>query len=135
TVSNGGRYNPRTDAWTANSAINAPHGRFAHTAVWTGSEMTVWGGYNNGKSLNSGGRYNPGTNTWTATNTTNAPPSREYHTAVWTGSEMIVWGGESFYHGSNHYLNTGGRYNPGTDSWTATSTTNVPHGRAYDTAV
>ena len=36
------------------------------------------------------------------------------HTAVWTGSEMIVWGGT----GAN-YFNTGGRYNPNTDSWTA----------------
>jgi hypothetical protein len=46
---------------------------------------------------------------------------------------MIIWGG--YYDGSNPYLNTGGRYNPGTDSWTATSTVNVPHGRAYHTAV
>ena len=29
------------------------------------------------------------------------------------------------------YLNTGGRYNPSTDSWIATSTTNAPAGR-YD---
>ena len=130
----GGRYNPGTNSWTATSTTNAPLGRFAHTAVWTGSEMTVWGGYNYG-SLSTGGKYNPGTDTWAATNTTNAPADREYHTAVWTGSEMIVWGGESFYNGSNHYLNTGGRYNPGTDSWTATSTANVPHGRAYHTAV
>ena len=48
-----------------------------------------------------------------------------YHTAVWTGTEMIVWGG---INGSS-YLNTGGRYNPGTDSWTATSTTNAPDAR------
>ena len=47
------------------------------------------------------------------------------HTAVWTGSEMIVWGGIEF----SLYLNTGGRYNPATDSWTATSTTNAPTGR------
>ena len=35
---------------------------------------------------------------------------------------MIVWGGV----GSNASIfNTGGRYNPGTDSWTVTSTTNA----------
>ena len=45
---------------------------------------------------------------------------------MWTGSEMIVWGGES---DGISYLNTGGRYNPSTDSWTATSTTNAPAGR------
>ena len=33
---------------------------------------------------------------------------------------MIIWGGGN---------NTGGRYNPGTDSWTATNTTNAPGGR------
>ena len=32
------------DSWTATSTINAPAGRDIHTAVWTGSEMIVWGG-------------------------------------------------------------------------------------------
>src|SRR6266700_3844165 len=44
---------------------------------------------------------------------------------------MIVWGGVAFEDG----LNTGGRYNPGTDSWTATSTTNAPTARYHHTAV
>ena len=60
--------------------------------------------------------------TWTATRTVHAPDPRRYHTAVWTGSEMIVWGGS----GISGVLNTGGRYNPSTDSWTATSPTNAP---------
>ena len=64
-----------------------------HTAVWTGSEMIVWGGYDGISLLNTGGRYNPSTDSWTATSTTNAPAARADHTAVWTGSEMIVWGG------------------------------------------
>ena len=32
------------DTWTPTTLTNAPAGRFAHTAVWTGSEMIVWGG-------------------------------------------------------------------------------------------
>ena len=32
------------DTWTATSTTNAPAARFDHTAVWTGSEMIVWGG-------------------------------------------------------------------------------------------
>ena len=64
-----------------------------HTAVWTGSEMIVWGGLSGADYLNTGGRYNPSTDNWTATSTTNAPDGRDVHTAVWTGSEMIVWGG------------------------------------------
>ena len=110
---------------------NAPLGRQLHTAVWTGSEMIIWDGYNDG-DLDSGGRYNPVTDSWTATSTINAPNDRYHHTAVWTGSEMIVWGG--FDHGCC-YLNDGGRYNPDTESWTATSTTNAPSARTGHTAV
>ena len=40
----GGRYNPARTAWTATSTTNAPSARVQHTAVWTGSEMIVWGG-------------------------------------------------------------------------------------------
>ncbi len=89
----GGKYNPGTDSWTATSTINAPSARVGHTAVWTGSEMIVWGGITLGGYLNTGGRYNPTTDTWIATSTSNAPSGRYDHTAVWTRSEMIVWGG------------------------------------------
>src|SRR5207249_3854590 len=104
-VNTGGRYNPGTDSWTATSVTSAPMGRNTHTAVWTGSEMIVWGGWDGSTDLDSGGRYNPGTDSWTATTTTNAPTGRYAHTAVWTGTEMIVWGGA----GTNP-LSTGGRY-------------------------
>ena len=117
------------DTWTPTSITNAPSRRYRHTAVWTGSEMIVWGGSAGGPGFNTGGRYNPSTDSWTATSTTNAPERRDLHKAVWTGSEMIVWGG------TNNGLNTGGRYNPITDSWTATSTTNAPTGRDQHTAV
>ena len=65
------------DTWTATSTTNAPVGRDVHTAVWTGSEMIVWGGYDiSTTTLNTGGRYNPSTDSWTATSTTNAPAAR-----------------------------------------------------------
>src|SRR5215472_8345938 len=103
------------DSWTA-TAADHPFPRTDHTAVWTGSEMIVWGG-NSGTYLNTGERYNPSTDSWTATSIVNAPDARGNHTAVWTGTEMVVWGGWN-----GMYLNTGGRYNPSTDSWTPTST-------------
>jgi N-acetylneuraminic acid mutarotase len=118
------------DSWTATSTTNAPSARSGHKAVWTGSEMIVWGGVGS-NIFNTGGRYNPGTDSWTATSRTNAPTGRYDHTAVWTGSEMIVWGGNN----GSEYLDTGGRYNPDTDSWSATSTTNAPTGRIDHTAV
>ena len=33
------------DTWTATSTTNAPETRSGHTAVWTGSEMIIWGGW------------------------------------------------------------------------------------------
>ena len=119
------------DTWTPTGITNAPSARISHTAIWTGSEMIVWGGDLYGSPTNTGGKYSPATDTWTATSTSNAT-ARESHTAVWTGSEMIVWGG--FASGPT-YLNTGGRYDPGTDSWTATTTTNAPIARTGHTAV
>src|SRR5438477_3811669 len=106
------------DTWTPTSLTNAPAGRAYHAAVWTGSEMIVWGG-SDLNNFNTGGRYNPSTDSWTATSTTNTPIGRAAHTAVWTGSEMIVWGGL----GDLGVLSTGGRYNHGTDRWMATRLT------------
>ena len=40
----GGRYNLGADSWIATSTTNSPSARGFHTAVWTGSEMIVWGG-------------------------------------------------------------------------------------------
>jgi N-acetylneuraminic acid mutarotase len=132
-LNTGGRYDPSTDSWTATSLTNAPASRYGHTAVWTGSEMIVWGGLGSSGFVNTGSRYNPSTDSWIATTNANAPAVRWRHTAVWTGSEMIVWGGESS--GGIFFLNTGGRYDPGTDSWMATSTTSAPEGRSNHTAV
>src|SRR5437773_7075664 len=89
----GARFARTDDSWTATSTTGAPAGREVHTAVWTGSEMIVWGGFNGSSDLNTGGRYNPGTDSWTATSTTSAPAGRALHEAVWSDSEMIDWGG------------------------------------------
>jgi N-acetylneuraminic acid mutarotase len=128
----GARYTPSTDTWTATSQTNVPEARTLHTAVWTGSEMIIWGGIAGSTYYNSGGRYNPMSNTWSSTTSTNAPSARWAHTAVWAGSEMIVWGGYSLPGGD---VNTGGSYNPIADSWTPTTTTNAPDGREGPTSV
>jgi hypothetical protein len=122
------------DTWTATSTTNAPDARAYQTAVWTGTEMIVWGGCSDSgcaNVLNTGGRYNPSTDSWTATSTTDAPSGRSVFTGIWTGSEMIVWGG----YNSGSPFDTDGKYNPSTDSWTATSTTNAPEPRYRHTAV
>jgi N-acetylneuraminic acid mutarotase len=131
----GGRYNPSTNSWVAISTTGAPAGRARHTAIWTGTQMIVWGGSGEDGDQDTGGRYTPSTNSWVATRTTGAPAARDSHTAVWTGTEMIVWGGTFFDGTSNQSLNTGGKYNPSTDSWLATSTIGVPAVRTLHTAV
>ena len=74
------------------SARSAPFPvRGYHTAVWTGNEMIVWGGFN-GSYLKDGARYNPAANRWTAV-APNVLSTRFSHAAVWTGNEMIIWGG------------------------------------------
>jgi hypothetical protein len=100
-------------------AMASPSARFRHTAVWTGVEMIVWGGFrgtfSGGSPLNTGGRYNPITDTWTPTRvapsaigaTDAAPAPRVNHTAVWTGTRMIVWGGVS-----GTPVNSGALYDP-----------------------
>ncbi|MDG6028125.1 MAG: hypothetical protein E3K40_15780 [Candidatus Brocadia sp.] len=139
-VNTGGRYMPGTGTgtWSPTEIKDAPSARHRHTAVWTGTKMIVWGGYNQveGPPTNDGGRYDPDKNTWVATPTTGAPLPRALHTAVWTGTEMIVWGGSS----SNDTkpitpLNDGGRYNLTTDTWSATNTTGAPLSRSSHTAV
>lgn len=105
------------EGWEPMTALNPPDARSHHSTIWTGAEMIIWGGGASG--LNTGGRYDPALNTWTPTSTgANVPTARYSHTAVWTGSEMIVWGGFSL---TLNELNTGGRYNPVSDTWTATS--------------
>lgn len=133
TLSNGFTY--LTQAWTAmaSSGLSARQG---HSAVWTGSEMIVWGGTTTGSGyLNDGAVYNPSTNSWSAVNGTGAPDIRSGHTAVWTGSTMIVWGGVK--PGMPPYtVNTGGIYDPVALTWAATSTAgNCPVARTYHTAV
>jgi len=126
TFADGAAYDPATRRWRV--LPPAPIGpRTEHQAVWTGREMIVWGGYCGGYHVNTGARYDPPSNSWTPTSTTNAPDGRIAHAAVWTDSEMIVWGGYNFQ--QNEFFNTGGRYNPIIDDWTATSIVNTPSAR------
>jgi N-acetylneuraminic acid mutarotase len=97
-LNDGASYDPATGIWTAISSVNAPTPRYAHTAVWTGSKMIVWGGkeQNSGeRNVNDGAAYDPATDTWTPISTTNAPEARWGHVAVWSNIGMIVWGGQA----------------------------------------
>jgi N-acetylneuraminic acid mutarotase len=122
----GGRYDPATDHWSPTSLDGAPTARRYHSAVWTGSSMIVWGGWNGITFFDTGGRYDPISDTWIPTSTVGAPTGRLNHSAVWTGSLMVVWGAG---------VNTGGRYDPASDTWTPTSVVNAPAARTEHRAV
>jgi N-acetylneuraminic acid mutarotase len=129
----GARYNPGTDSWSpVSSGANVPTARKLHSAVWTGTDMVVWGGTDGFSQTNTGGRYRPATDRWLPTPTAiDVPAPRQAHTGVWTGAEMIVWGGAN-----GAYLNSGGRYSPATDSWSLTSMgANLPASRLGHSAV
>jgi hypothetical protein len=129
-LNTGGIYNLSTNTWTATSTVGAPTGRYLHSAVWTGNEMVVWAGATSSYDTNTGGRYRPSTNTWLPTSTVNAPAPRSTMAAVWTGANMIVWGGQH-YDGTYAYYGDGARYDPSSDTWTATSLVGAPSGRAF----
>jgi hypothetical protein len=112
----GGRYDPSTESWQPMSEQGAPSPRAAHSAIWTGQEMIVWGGFaydGEQKVFHDGGRYDPVTDGWRPISLVGGPGPRYRHVAVWTGSRMIVWGGV----GPTGILRDGGIYDPATDSW------------------
>ena len=111
----GGIYDPQTNTWTPTSTIDAPSGREYHSALWTGSEMVVWGGQSGPPygefDVDTGGRYDPQADVWVSTSTADAPSARRRHTAVWTGSDMLAWGGLSGpFFGPNDYPSNWGKY-------------------------
>ena len=121
----GGRYNFATGTWSPTSTgTNVPSARINHTAVWTGSQMVVFGGHDYAASptyFANGGRYLSAGDTWSAMSDTNAPSVRRDHISVWTGSKVIVWGGYGYDVGTTSYayLSDGGLYDPALNTWTA----------------
>lgn len=114
----GATYDPITKEWT--SLPPAPISARSNAAsVWTGAEMLIWGGSENGTSLFDGAAFNPVSNTWRLLPTFDLAATVR-PTAVWTGSEMVVLEG---INGSPH----GGAFDPATNSWRTIAT---PPGRS-----
>jgi N-acetylneuraminic acid mutarotase len=120
------------DGWQATTTTGAPSPRFGHTALWSGSEMLIWGGFTNPGVLGNGARFNPATGIWTAMASSGAPSARYGHVGVWTGTQMIIWGG---YNGSSQVLGTGARYTPSTNTWATVASSGAPSERGGHVAV
>jgi hypothetical protein len=86
-------YNPSSNRWRRLPRMQFP--REGHIAVWTGTQLLVWGGVTDihrDTVPPHGVAYDPATSRWSA-----LPMSplrgRSGAIAVWTGTSMIVWGG------------------------------------------
>lgn len=86
-------YNPNTDQWR--SLAPAPlASRFSAQAVWTGTEVVVFGGQDtNDTPFGDGARYNPTTNVWTLLPSSGAPTPGFDHRMAFGGGEVLVIGG------------------------------------------
>lgn len=120
----GRRYIAATGDWVPMQYVGDDQERVDHTAIWTGTEMFVWGGYNaDDQSVGRGARYNPLLGVkgeWTESSVTLGPP-RASHKAVWTGTQMLVWGG--YGTNINDWQSTGTAITPGVDGMPSTGTT------------
>jgi hypothetical protein len=72
-------------------------GRAWHSAVWTGTQMIIWGGQTRGPALRDGAIFTPGAtpaeDRWLLVSGV-VDDGRWAHQAVWTGDRMLVWGGQ-----------------------------------------
>ncbi|MCR4315788.1 MAG: hypothetical protein NUW37_05480 [Planctomycetes bacterium] len=91
-LADGGVYDIESDAWAPLQGPSRGGARANHTAVWTGTEMIVYGGMVNPSSP-YGIAYNPETETWRTMEFDGAPVELSNHSAAWTGSKMLLYGG------------------------------------------
>ena len=126
----GGWYQPDADVWTAVSTLAAPGARRGQTAIWSGSEMIVWGGFSGTEYLATGGRFSLASQSWHGLSVSPLAP-REGHVSIWTGNRMLIWGGRN----DTSTLGDGALYNPGTGVWTPLPTSGAPGPRAGAAAV
>jgi hypothetical protein len=86
--------------WAALPVEGAPTARIEHVALWTGTDLFVWGGCGGeacGTALGDGALFrpdagDPAIGTWTEI-AAGELSARHDATAVWAGDRAIVWGG------------------------------------------
>lgn len=101
-------------SWT--ETASAPVGaRLAPIGVWTGEDVLLFGGSNDGAAVNDGAAFSLEEDEWRLLS--DAPLKRAFgRSALWTGEEMIVWGGETGT-GSADRPDEGASYDPEADRW------------------
>ncbi|MEZ4371778.1 MAG: hypothetical protein R3B07_13175 [Polyangiaceae bacterium] len=126
-LATGAIYDVATDTWTSVAQdANTPSAREGAVAVWTGSRVVVWGGFDRSADtvFGDGASYDPVSNSWS---TIAAPgtllSARRDAYAVWTGTRVLIWGGLDK---STVKQKGAARYEPSSDTWFAVSTGGDP---------
>ena len=100
---------PGTARPTSSSPLD---GRSTMAAVWTGTEMVIWGGDSSNGPHADGAGYDPRSDSWRLL--AEGPLSaRNGPAAVWTGREVLFWGG----HGGGLDHADGAAFDPAADTW------------------
>ena len=126
--------NQGAGSWLMTSDAHAPEARHDFGAVWTGSEVFLWGGASDSDDdrhfLGTGSLYNPSSDSWSAVSTQNAPVARAGHITVMGDEQVLIWGG---YAGSGtdskELLTSGSIYDLLNDTWSPISELNAPSPR------
>ncbi len=124
----GWKYDPEMDAWS--SVSSSPLELISsYSAISTGQEMIVSGGYEFATGSDAcgdyydggGAKYDPQTDSWSIYWNS---PHQEGHTATWAGDVMLVWGGGYFNDEGqtqddcfNWVTSPPARYEPDTNTW------------------
>jgi hypothetical protein len=113
-VAGGLRYDPGANVWSPAPTTSEPSARADHTAVFDGTHMIVFGGFDGTDELATGARINAGGIQWEPLGGT-GPEPRHDHTAVWLADAgvMVIWGGN----GESGRLGSGAIYTAASNQW------------------
>ncbi len=109
------------DAWQAGNmdavavnTLDAAPASERHTALWTGKEMVVIGGYDlaTQSSIASIKAYDPRSNSWREIPVPAGIGARHDVQAIWTGDRILLWGGFRRANNSSEWVYSGGLLNP-----------------------
>ena len=123
-LGDGAVYDPEGDTWQPMTSVGAPAARAWHSAIWTGSEMIIWGGQSE-HEVADGAAYDPLEDRWRKISSKAAPRARVEHSACWDGSRMLVWSGVT----EERSFTDGASYDPERDAWTPIPAAPLPFGR------
>ena len=101
---------------TATNVADAAVARTLATAVFTGSEVIIFGGLSavTGAPIAAGSAYDVDADAWRSISATDVPSTRSAHAAAWSGRHMLIWGGSVT---ASTAAQSGGRYDPRADTW------------------